>query len=72
LGEVRVLTNNPDKVRALEREGVKVVERVGMVPQSWKRHGVPSSGKTVYGEDLDKYLRTKVLRMGHLLSLEES
>ncbi len=26
-------------------------------------------GSAVYGEDLDKYLRTKVLRMGHMLPL---
>ena len=26
-------------------------------------------GGEVYGEDLDKYLRTKVLRMGHMLPL---
>ena len=26
-------------------------------------------GGAVYGEDLDKYLRTKVLRMGHMLPL---
>ncbi|KAF9464892.1 GTP cyclohydrolase II-domain-containing protein [Collybia nuda] len=29
----------------------------------------PIGGKAVYGEDLDKYLRTKVLRMGHILPL---
>ena len=26
-------------------------------------------GGAVYGEDLDKYLRTKVLRMGHMIPL---
>jgi GTP cyclohydrolase II len=26
-------------------------------------------GDAVHGEDLDKYLRTKVLRMGHMLPL---
>ncbi len=37
LGEgVRVLTNNPDKVEALEKEGVHVVERVSMIPRSWR------------------------------------
>ncbi|KAI0036055.1 GTP cyclohydrolase II-domain-containing protein [Vararia minispora EC-137] len=102
---VRLLTNNPDKVRALEAEGLRVVERVPMVPRSWQKkqraqartHARPEphivdpeaegkddgiverkagatmvGGEAVYGEDLDKYLRTKVLRMGHMLSLQES
>ncbi|KAJ7682492.1 GTP cyclohydrolase II-domain-containing protein [Mycena polygramma] len=83
-GGVRLLTNNPDKVEALEREGMKVVERVGMVPRSWKSRNknlqlaggaVDDVGADVvgahdvHGPDLDKYLRTKVLRMGHMLPL---
>lgn len=82
---VRVLTNNPDKVEALEKEGIHVVERVPMIPMSWQQrkaqadtkdpapnaHQGPTSngGHVVYGDDLDKYLRTKVLRMGHMLPL---
>ncbi|KAG6910942.1 hypothetical protein DXG01_005996 [Tephrocybe rancida] len=96
---VRVLTNNPDKVEALQKEGLRIVERVPMIPRSWqKRHpelvvnkkptmdsnpyivqpGEESDmdagatmigGKAVYGDDLDKYLRTKVVRMGHILPL---
>jgi GTP cyclohydrolase II len=88
---VRLLTNNPDKVEALEKEGLKVVERVPMVPKSWTVHqqqhdsvtiiqpgtedgivpglSVQESSRTVRGPDLDKYLRTKVLRMGHMLPL---
>jgi GTP cyclohydrolase II len=82
---VRLLTNNPDKVRAMEKEGLKVAERVPMVPRSWQRKhegerivrdaGERKAGATmvggdaVYGEDLEKYLRTKVLRMGHMLDL---
>ena len=89
---VRLLTNNPDKVEALEKEGLKVVERVPMLPKSWAVHhhqhdsvtmiqpgaknGVASgvlasreSSRIVHGPDLDKYLRTKVLRMGHMLPL---
>jgi GTP cyclohydrolase II len=92
-GAVRLLTNNPDKVEALEKEGLKVVERVPMLPKSWAAHhhqpdtvtmvqpgtkdGVAASGllathepsRIVHGPDLDKYLRTKVLRMGHILPL---
>jgi GTP cyclohydrolase II len=80
---VRLLTNNPDKVRAMEKEGLKISERVPMVPRSWKKkqEGVYAGGEerkagatmvggdAVHGEDLDKYLRTKVLRMGHMLDL---
>ena len=63
---VRVLTNNPEKVAALEKEGIHVVERVSMLPRSW---GMTGDGGGQVGEDLDKYLRTKVLRMGHILPL---
>jgi GTP cyclohydrolase II len=82
---IRLLTNNPDKVRAMEREGLKIAERVPMIPRSWKMKdegervtidaGERKAGATmvggdaVHGEDLEKYLRTKVLRMGHLLQL---
>ncbi|KAI5822785.1 hypothetical protein K523DRAFT_358127, partial [Schizophyllum commune Tattone D] len=86
---VRVLTNNPDKVAALESEGMRVVERVPMVPRSWQARAVAEDGLpvtpgeeeyapagatligggAVHGEDLDKYLRTKVLKMGHMLPL---
>ncbi|GAA5954064.1 hypothetical protein JCM21900_005395 [Sporobolomyces salmonicolor] len=34
-GGVRLLTNNPDKIEQIEKEGVRVVERVAMVPRSW-------------------------------------
>ena len=52
--QVRLLSNNPDKLRALERAGVEVIERVPC-------EVVPST----YAED---YLRTKKEKMGHLLS----
>ena len=78
---VRVLTNNPDKVEALTNEGIKVVDRVAMIPRSWqqRQHSAVTGekaigatmigGNAVHGEDLDKYLKTKVLRMGHMLPL---
>ncbi|KAN0097544.1 GTP cyclohydrolase II domain containing protein [Tylopilus felleus] len=78
---IRLLTNNPDKVMALEKEGLSVLERVAMVPRSWKcqsESGVSEArkagvgmigGDMTRGEDLNKYLRTKVLRMGHMLPL---
>jgi GTP cyclohydrolase II len=52
-GVVRLLTNNPDKVTALERYGVKVDERVP--------HIFPSNGHN------ERYLRTKATRSGHFL-----
>ncbi|PWN45163.1 hypothetical protein IE81DRAFT_320333 [Ceraceosorus guamensis] len=35
--DCRLLTNNPDKMEALEREGVRVSERVAMVPRAWRQ-----------------------------------
>lgn len=78
---IRLLTNNPDKVMALENEGLRVLERVPMVPRSWKcqSESGPESrtpgatmigGDMARGGDLNKYLRTKVLRMGHILPLD--
>lgn len=52
LRAVRFLSNNPDKIEALERAGVQVVERVPIV--------VPAL------ESTEDYLRTKKEKMGHL------
>ncbi|KAF9504012.1 hypothetical protein BS47DRAFT_721099 [Hydnum rufescens UP504] len=82
--EVRLLTNNPEKMEALRKEGIIVKERLPMVPRSWSDHangtgrlggGLRKPGATMIGggaargADLEKYLRTKVQRMGHLLEL---
>ena len=52
---VRLLTNNPDKVRTLEQYGLRVAERVALevAPRAPNR----------------AYLRTKQAKFGHLLSL---
>ena len=50
--EVRLLTNNPTKVHALEREGIKVVERVA--------HHMPSNPHNA------DYLAVKREKSGHL------
>jgi GTP cyclohydrolase II len=51
--KVRLMTNNPDKMRALDAAGIKVVERVP--------HSFPDN---VHNRD---YLRVKALKAGHLL-----
>ena len=50
---VRLMTNNPDKVRGLERSGVTVAERVPLVARA-----------SAYN---DAYLATKAKRFGHIL-----
>ena len=113
---VRLLTNNPEKVQSMEKEGILVKDRVEMVPRTWRwkcqgesasdfglsrlhLHSDPNSsydisardsaeeehsarlrasGATLigasatHGPELEKYLRTKVLKMGHMLSLPTS
>jgi GTP cyclohydrolase II len=53
LEAVRLLSNNPDKVRAVEDAGVRVAERV------------PCLAGVI--ETREAYLRTKKEKMGHLL-----
>jgi GTP cyclohydrolase II len=54
LSAVRLMTNNPEKVEALELAGVRVVERLSAT--------VPSAPTNA------DYLRTKQEKMGHLVS----
>lgn len=51
--EIRLITNNPDKVAALESAGIKVVQRVNC-------DAAPSSHAI-------SYLLTKKIKMGHIL-----
>jgi GTP cyclohydrolase II len=51
--EVRLLSNNPDKINALERAGIRVVERV------------PCQVEPI--ATTEDYLRTKKEKLGHLL-----
>jgi GTP cyclohydrolase II len=53
VSQVRLITNNPEKVAALEEGGISVVERV--------------SAEVVPQESFEKYLKTKHEKMGHLL-----
>lgn len=63
---IRLLTNNPDKIAAVEGPGkeVRVVERVPMIPLAWQNL---KGGVT--GKEVGDYLRTKITQMGHLLDL---
>jgi GTP cyclohydrolase II len=52
--EVRLISNNPDKVAALENAGVRVVERVSAEVEAYQHS--------------ENYLRTKKEKMGHLFT----
>ena len=54
LCRVRVISNNPLKLRAIEQAGLKIVERVSIEVEP--------------GEKAIEYLRTKKEKLGHLLS----
>jgi 3,4-dihydroxy 2-butanone 4-phosphate synthase/GTP cyclohydrolase II len=55
LGQVRVLSNNPEKIRALKASGLEVVARVALE--------LPPT------DAASNYLRTKKEKMGHLLEM---
>lgn len=57
LCEVRVISNNPLKLQALEDAGLKIVERVSIEVDS--------------AENAAGYLRTKKEKLGHLLNLKK-
>ncbi|KAI5902948.1 GTP cyclohydrolase-2 [Candida parapsilosis] len=67
LVEIRLLTNNPDKIIAVEgkHQEVKVKERIPMIPLSWR--GGNKDGNGINSKEIDGYLSTKIERMGHLL-----
>ncbi len=54
---VRLITNNPTKMEEMEKRGIKVTDRIALIP-------------TVY-EDNMNYLVTKIQRMNHLLNLSD-
>jgi 3,4-dihydroxy 2-butanone 4-phosphate synthase / GTP cyclohydrolase II len=54
---VRLISNNPEKVRALKKCGLELVKRV---PVGVKFH-----------RSLKRYLQTKREQMGHLINLPE-
>jgi len=54
VSQVRLISNNPDKVAVLENAGIKVVERVSPEVEPY--------------EHSENYLRTKKEKMGHLFT----
>ena len=58
LCQVKVISNNPLKLRALEEAGLKIVERVSIEVDAT--------------EDAAGYLRTKKEKLGHLLTLKRT
>ncbi|KAI4245591.1 MAG: hypothetical protein L6R40_002392 [Gallowayella cf. fulva] len=62
---IRLLTNNPDKVRAVEgpHQEIVVKQRVPMVPLAWKTGGK----KGINSEEIEGYLRAKIGKMGHMI-----
>lgn len=54
---VRLISNNPEKIRALRNSGLEVVERVPLLIE--------------YHQNLTRYLKTKRDEMGHLIKLPE-
>ncbi len=55
VSEVRLITNNPEKVAALESAGIEVTERI--------------SAEVEPQESFERYLRTKHEKMGHITDL---
>ncbi len=58
LRRIRLISNNPEKIRALKENGLEIVERV---PLSIKFH-----------RNLARYLKTKREQMGHLINLPKA
>lgn len=67
LSQIRLLTNNPDKIEQIEGAGtVRVVERVPMVPRVWAdEQGQQGRDQ----KELHKYLKVKVERMRHIIEV---
>lgn len=54
LCHVRLMSNNPDKINALEEAGLKIVERVPLEVET--------------PESAARYLRVKKEKLGHILN----
>jgi GTP cyclohydrolase II len=60
---VRLLTNNPDKIKALTDANITVHRHISMVPSHW------TTKEPTQRIEMDDYLLTKILRMNHLLDI---
>jgi GTP cyclohydrolase II len=58
VNKVRLLSNNPEKVEALQRAGIEVVERVPC--------------EVEHSPHAEEYLKTKKEKLGHILSSRKS
>ena len=63
---IKLLTNNPEKVRAVEGPGreVRVVERVPMIPLAWKTGGKEG----INSPEVERYISTKIEKFKHMFS----
>lgn len=63
---IKLLTNNPEKVRAVEGQNqeVRVVERVPMIPLAWKTDGKEG----INSPEVEKYISTKIEKFKHMFS----
>ncbi|EME87844.1 uncharacterized protein MYCFIDRAFT_48119 [Pseudocercospora fijiensis CIRAD86] len=63
---IKLLTNNPEKVRAVEgpHREVRVVERVPMIPLAWQTKGE----KGFTSPEVEKYISTKIEKFKHMFS----
>ncbi len=63
---IKLLTNNPEKVRAVEgpHREVRVVERVPMIPLAWKTGGKAG----INSPEVEKYISTKIEKFKHMFS----
>ncbi|MBQ9604793.1 MAG: bifunctional 3,4-dihydroxy-2-butanone-4-phosphate synthase/GTP cyclohydrolase II [Firmicutes bacterium] len=53
IGKIRLMTNNPDKITSLEKNGLEITERVPLV--------------VAYGHEADFYMQTKKEKMNHII-----
>lgn len=61
VNSIIMMTNNPNKLKAMVKAGITVTERIGMIPDSWGGGWV----------DRDMYLLTKSQKMGHLITVPD-
>ena len=63
---IKLLTNNPEKVRAVEgpNREVRVRQRAPMIPLAWQTNGK----RGVQSEEVEKYISTKIEKFKHMFT----